>query len=125
MLDEHRAATLRWRRNNAAMDPICHCGSPADIRVTDEFGFKGACPPYWWRCNQHKDVPLTVPWVNGRPLTGQKPEECSWNRSSTIDRIIKECGCGTHVGQANERYKEEAGIAEAGWGGMRSNGPDE
>lgn len=105
VFNEHRAATLRWRRNNATKQRRCQCGKPADIRITDEGDVIGSCRPYWWVCNEHEDVPLTVPWSGGRPLTGQSPDECSWSTNQTTTRIITECGCGTHVGQLAKDWK--------------------
>jgi hypothetical protein len=62
------AATLRWRRNNATDPKVCHCGAPGTVRVRDHgCTVVGSVPPYWWRCDEHKTVPLTVAWVDGVP----------------------------------------------------------
>jgi hypothetical protein len=91
------AATLRWRERNASQEPVCHCGAPGTVRITDSGPIMGSVRPYWWRCDEHAAIPLTVPWANGRPLIGESPESCSW-RSSQYGTVI-ECGCGEHVGE--------------------------
>lgn len=65
-------------------------------------GFVGAVAPTFWRCDEHADVPLTVPWSGRRPLIGQTRENCSWSRSRIGDSRIEECGCGTHIGEVRQ-----------------------
>jgi hypothetical protein len=94
------AATLRWRANNAAKPAECSCGRPGTVRVTDGMGgYVGSVAPTWRRCDDHADVPLTVPWCNGQPMNGQTREECSWKMWRNDTRLVTDCGCRSHVGE--------------------------
>lgn len=97
-----RAATLRWRRINSRRPRKCECGASGTVQVVSDYPVVGSCQPYWWRCAEHGDIPLTVPWSGGVPLIDQSPDQCSWSRSRSATGIIVECGCGTHVGLTKE-----------------------
>lgn len=95
-----RAATLRWRTNNAAKPRLCNCGAEGTVRVTDGLGgYVGSEPPAWWRCEDHASVALTVPWAGGQPLLAQSRDDCAWRTGSIATKVITDCGCGTHVGE--------------------------
>jgi hypothetical protein len=96
--DEYAAATRRWRKHNARQPRVCLCGAPGTVLRTDH-GNIGAVPVEFWYCQEHADVPLTVPWSGGVPLWKQTREACSWRSSSIHTGIVSECGCGTHVGE--------------------------
>jgi hypothetical protein len=98
--DDPTAATLRWRAFNADQPAVCGCGRPGTVRVTDpRGGFAGSVAPYWWRCEEHADVPINAKFVNGRRATR---EECSSWASSIKTGIISDCDCGTHVGEVRQ-----------------------
>jgi hypothetical protein len=94
---EYIAATRRWQKHNARQARVCLCGAPGTVLRTDNRNI-GAVPVEFWYCEEHADVPLDIPWSNGRPLIGQTREECSWSTSRISSGEITGCGCGTHVG---------------------------
>ena len=66
--DERRAASLRWTRINAMRPRGCQCGAPGTVRVLSPFPVIGTVLPEFWRCEDHRSVPLTTGWINGKPV---------------------------------------------------------
>lgn len=96
---DDRAATLRWRAHNAAQPAVCRCGQPGTVRVTSpSVGFVGDVAPYWWRCDEHADLPINTRFRGGAPVVETR-DQCSWSISGIKTGIVSECGCGTHVGE--------------------------
>jgi hypothetical protein len=98
VISEHRAATLRWLRNNVKAPRRCPCGADGTVTVGMSDGWVGDTPPIFWRCDAHADIALTIPWSGGQPLINQLPSECSWKTSMISSGLVTDCGCGTHVG---------------------------
>ena len=96
--NEYAAATKRWRAINARRPRICPCGVPGVVLLTDHSNL-GDVPVKFWRCTEHADVPLTIPWSDGKPLWKQSRGDCSWWTSAIKTGIVSECGCGSHVGE--------------------------
>lgn len=76
--DDYRASSLRWAAINAARPRVCLCGAPGTV-VKHATGQAGSVAPEFWACDEHADVPLTVPWVGGKPLWHQGPDACSYD----------------------------------------------
>lgn len=101
-----RTAEARWSaRNREEVGRPCPCGKPWTVLVKVPRGdVVGSVPPVFPRCEEHKDVPLTVPWSGPAPNRmlpeiNQTREKCSW-RSAPIGGLVDECGCGTHAGES-------------------------
>lgn len=115
-MNDHKAASLRWAMNNATDPQECLCGKRGTVALEMD-GFRGDVAPIHWACDEHADVPLTVPWQNGRPLWKQSRDECSSWGSSTVTGIVHQCGCGEHVGMTSVEVEAErfGQLEQQGW----------
>lgn len=97
---ETRAAERRWRQfNDAKRAEGCPCGRPGTVAVASPGPVVGRVRPTFWRCDDHAQAPLTVPWSDGQPEWHQPRSGCTWSSASIATDIITACGCGTHVGE--------------------------
>lgn len=72
---EHRAAAARWKKRNDEVlaENRCRCGAPGVVTVVAPYPAIGGVP-VWRRCAKHADVPLTEPWMGGRPASELRGE---------------------------------------------------
>lgn len=73
---DDKAARLRWAVRNADEPQVCGCGRPAAVMVRDGYQIPRLTGPVFYRCEVHRNVPLTAP---GLP-EGQREcvKGCGW-----------------------------------------------
>jgi hypothetical protein len=60
--NDHAAATLRWRMNNALEPQVCECGKPGVVAHEEE-GFRGDAKPIFWHCADHANGEPVLSWL--------------------------------------------------------------